>query len=160
MIASVLISCVILLSTIGLDYYAIGASISKDGNRNMLSIENIFTQPNEIHVGDSFTLHITVKNSSPNVVFIQLSKCLGKPVSVNFMTNNVRKVIKICTISPLLEVIKPGESSSVDSAMFKAIDPGSAEGIVTISYATSINSPFNNSVSKGFSIPVLAMASS
>ncbi|HEY7081408.1 MAG TPA: hypothetical protein VH500_17065 [Nitrososphaeraceae archaeon] len=148
------------MSTIGLDYYTIGASISKDSNRNMLSIENIFTQQKEIHVGDSFTLQITVKNSSPNFVFIQLSKCLGKPVSINFMTNNVRKVVKICNISPLLDVIKPGGSSVVNSTMFKAIDPGSAEGIATISYATSSNSHFNKSVSKGFSISILTMASS
>ena len=77
---------------------------------------------------------VTLINSSPNTIFFPLSKCLGKPVSLEFSSNNVKKLIKICKEgTPLLASITPGERSIVNSAMFKAVLAGSTEGIATIS---------------------------
>lgn len=135
-------------------HYANGATTIKDNNKDLLLIEGISTLPKVLHVDDSFTLVVTVKNSSPHTIFFPVSKCLGKPVSLDFISNNVRKLVKICNGAPLLASMNSGEMSVVNSAMYKAVAAGSTQVIATIFYGTSSNGPFNISVSKVFSFPI------
>jgi hypothetical protein len=149
------ISCGI-LSANSLPYQrANNSSTMTDGNKDIVFIEDVSTQPKTVQVGDNFSMLVTIINSSPNTIYFPLSKCLGKPVSLEFSSNNVKKLIKICKEgAPLLASITPGERSIVNSAIYKAVSAGSTEGIATIYYRVSNNGPFNIPASKAFSFQI------
>ena len=125
-------------------------------NRYNIALEDIHTQPQSVHIGEDFKIVVTAINHTPNIVSFLKSNCLGKPLFINFIGNNVQKATKICPQgAALLLNLEPGQKSMLEGPTYKAVAQGSAKAVITINYRVINNDPFNISDSKDFSFSIL-----
>jgi hypothetical protein len=128
-----------------------------NSNNNIIIIEKITTEPKIVNVSDDFNILVTAINKSPNTISYLVSDCLGKPLYIDLISNNIKKVSNVCPQgSALLENLKPGQKTLIKSVTYKAVAIGPAKAIITMYYRMNDNSPFNISTSKTFLFSILS----
>ncbi len=132
-----------------------------------VTLENVITVPNEVHVGNTFEINATVINTLPFNVTIIAGNC-----NSDFFTtfnNNVEEIMTPqCMNRVLPTVIEPGDKTTVQERsgtgkQYKAVAEGEANGTAILSYSIEVKpegsylttTSLNSQVIKPFSITIL-----
>jgi hypothetical protein len=132
-----------------------------------VTLENVITVPNEVHVGNTFEVNATVINTLPFNVTIIAGNC-----NSDFFTtfnNNVEEIITPqCMNRVLPTVLEPGDKTTVQERsgtgkQYKAVAEGEANGTAILSYSIEVKpegsylttTSLNSQVIKPFSITIL-----
>jgi len=114
-----------------------------------IELQNIHTNPPNIHVGDSFQINATVVNNSPDTIHF-IGGCQS-PLSATF-ENNVNVGHAISCFAIFNASLKPGESMTIvgpsSGILYTAISSGIINANITFSYQTGNRS--ENIISKLF----------
>lgn len=132
-----------------------------------VTLENVITVPNEVHVGNTFEVNATVINTLPFNVTIIAGNC-----NSDFFTtfnNNVEEIMTPqCMNRVLPTVLEPGDKTTVQERsgtgkQYKAVAEGEANGTAILSYSIEVKpegsylttTSLNSQVIKPFSITIL-----
>ena len=132
-----------------------------------VTLENVITVPNEVHVGNIFEVNATVINTLPFNVTIIAGNC-----NSDFFTtfnNNVEEIMTPqCMNRVLPTVLEPGDKTTVQERsgtgkQYKAVAEGEANGTAILSYSIEVKpegsylttTSLNSQVIKPFSITIL-----
>ena len=132
-----------------------------------VTLENVITVPNEVHVGNTFEVNATVINTLPFKVTIIAGNC-----NSDFFTtfnNNVEEIMTPqCMNRVLPTVLEPGDKTTVQERsgtgkQYKAVAEGEANGTAILSYSIEVKpegsylttTSLNSQVIKPFSITIL-----
>ena len=132
-----------------------------------VTLENVITVPNEVHVGNTFEVNATVINTLPFNVTIIAGNC-----NSDFFTtfnNNVEEIMTPqCMNRVLPTVLEPGDKTTVQERsgtgkQYKAVAEGEANGTAILSYSIEVKpegsylttTSLNSQVIKPFSFTIL-----
>ena len=132
-----------------------------------VTLENVITVPNEVHVGNTFEVNATVINTLPFKVTIIAGNC-----NSDFFTtfnNNVEEIMTPqCMNRVLPTVLEPGDKTTVQERsgtgkQYKAVAEGEANGTAILSYSIEVKpegsylttTSLNSQVIKPFSFTIL-----
>ena len=131
-----------------------------------VKLENIITVPNEVHVGDTFEVNVTVINTLPlNITFIA-GNC-NSDFSTNLNTIVEEIMTPQCMNKVLPTVLEPGDKTTVQERsgtgkQYKAIGEGEANGNAVLLYSIEVKpegslltTSLNSQVVKPFSVTIL-----
>jgi len=131
-----------------------------------VKLENITTNPNEVHVGDKFEVSATVINTLPlNITFIA-GNC-NSDFSTNLNTIVEEIPTPQCVNRLLPTVLEPGDKTTVQEPtgagkQYKAIAEGEANGNAVLSYSIEVKpegslqtASLNSQVVKPFNVTIL-----
>lgn len=122
-----------------------------------IELTNIRTDPQEIHIGDSFRINATIVNSSPNTIFFN-GGCQS-PISATFDKNVVTDQAMGC-LAIINVQVKPGQNITISGPsatnLYNASSPGVTNANVTFSYMSGNNT---NTISKIFHMNILERTS-
>ena len=131
-----------------------------------VKLENITTNPNEVHVGDKFEVSATVINTLPlNITFIA-GNC-NSDFSTNLNTIVEEIPTPQCVNRVLPTVLEPGDKTTVQEPtgagkQYKAVAEGEANGNAILSYSIEVKpegslltTSLNSQVVKPFNVTIL-----
>ena len=131
-----------------------------------VKLENITTIPNEVHVGDTFEVSVTVINTLPlNITFIA-GNC-NSDFSTNLNTIVEEIPTPQCVNRVLPTVLEPGDKTTVQEPtgagkQYKAVAEGEAKGNAVLSYSIEVKpegslptASLNSQVVKPFNVTIL-----
>jgi hypothetical protein len=131
-----------------------------------VKLENITTNPNEVHVGDKFEVSATVINTLPlNITFIA-GNC-NSDFSTNLNTIVEEIPTPQCMNRVLPTVLEPGDKTTVQEPtgagkQYEAVAEGEANGNAILSYSIEVKpegslltTSLNSQVIKPFNVTIL-----